>query len=163
MLPMPIWLGAEDSEQDFWVVWCESARHRDVSKFSPTMASHEVGKRIQKARGVEQHRRTGSARFDLAFASLGLSEAPDAPDDRSPEAAAVRAQYYEILRGLCDSEEQLAVISALEAGGGSLAGATALLTSDPTRSLCEKTAVRMIDRAVAELIEAYGKEEEAQS
>jgi len=168
--PIPAWLGQEDSEQDFLVELFLRAKNFDpsLSDSGPyfRFGIHNVGKRVQKARGVEQHRRKSAARFELPTSLFEVDPGDDAVDGRrDPESAVARAQYYEVLRGLCETKAQLAVVRALEAGGGSLAGATARLYSDrdlrvDLRLDSEKRAVAVIVRVVDELIATYGLPEE---
>jgi len=168
--PIPVWHAKEDSDQDFLLDLYLRGRTFDPARASAggyfRHGIHNVGKRIQKARGVEQHRRTGAPRFEKTFTALGLDDAPEVESSsENAERSALRSEYYEILRALCETEEQLAAVCALQAGGGSLAGATARLYEDPDlrrrlRLPTRRRAASLIDRTVSELIAAYGKKEE---
>jgi len=171
--PIPVWHAKEDSEQDFLLTLFLKR-----STFDPERSTaggyfrhgiYDVGKKIQKARGVEQHRRSGPAMFERTFASLAIESHVDLSPatDATGEKAAIRSEYYEILRALCDTGEQLAVVCALQACGGTLAGATGHLFGD--RHLRRRfgisslrQATEMVDRVVDELVAAYGKKDEAQ-
>jgi hypothetical protein len=168
--PIPVWHGAEDSAQDFLVDLFVRTKTFEPSCSSAGGYFHfavkAVGKRIQKARGVEQHRRMGSPRFERVVSAVYPEDPPEVPDSAADlERAFLRKQYYEILCGLCDTPKQLAVVCALRACGGSLAGATAHIYADPDvrrdlRLGSEREATATINRVVDELIAAYGDEDE---
>lgn len=166
--PIPVWHAPEDSEQDFLLDTFIRAKKFDPARstsggFFRFGVRDTVGKRIQDARGVEKHRRRSEPRYEITNAQLGgVVDATD--DSKNAEQEVLRSEYYEILRGLCDTPKQLAIICALQATGGSLAGATTHLYSDPTfrithRISSEREVTLAIDHVVDELISAYGKEE----
>lgn len=170
--PIPVWHSQEDSDQDFLTTLFVRGQRYDPAFSKPGGYFHfglkSVSKVVQKARGVEQHRRTGSPMFERTFSAAGFAGPPEVPDpskESDVERAILRKQYYEILRGLCLTTKQLAVVCALQAGGGSLAGATAHLYSDldlrrDLRLLSEEHATSTVNRVVRELIATYGKKEE---
>jgi len=166
--PIPVWYSEEDSEQDYLLTLYER-----MARFDPEMSKagdychfglKMVVREIQSARGVEKHRRKGPARFERTFTALGIESLPEESSDRDPESESIRAEYYAILKGLCETRSQLAAVCALESSGGNLRAAAAHLYSDhDLRLACrldsEKEARRAITRAVKDLAATYGKDQ----
>jgi len=167
--PIPSWHGAEDTSQDFLLeVWLGEKKYDPAkSRAGKYFRWHVKGamKRVQKARGVEQHRRSGQPRFERPMAmtesetSLLIDGAPDA------EWMTARTQYYSILMQLCTTQRQRVVIAALEMRGGDLDAASVAIVQ-AERSIRRRLGVRtcsdarrLVKRVVDELIEAYGQEE----
>lgn len=135
--PIPAWLTEDDTAQDYLVVLYERSLKYQSEKSSPANYMHfglkNVTRTIQSARGVEQHRRKGPPKFEIVY---GLSPRGDWGDslDASvpgPESEIIRRDYYRILKGLCKTKAQLAVVCALEKTGGSLQDAANELYVDP--------------------------------
>lgn len=171
---VPAWLGREDLEQELRVqlvlhlsrfdgLRAKSASPEAYLSFS---TRKRVQKIVQRAQGLEQHRRSGRARFEIA---VGDTACPDGPTTfqvdagADPHAEVDRAERYGVLRGLCDTEGELAVIGALEVSGGEEDAAADWLWADKRsafrmRFASRACAVRAIRMTVARLLEDYGME-----
>jgi hypothetical protein len=175
--PIPAWHADEDSEQDFLLAIYEN---REVPDGYPPgtyfrLGMRKVDKKIQKARGVEQHRRVGKAVFELPFSSLiranDLGEELEPawlalPVPETQERDIARTEYYAVLKQLCTTQMQRAAVLAMEETNGSLSAAAAYMFADTGSCLVcrldsEEHAARIILRVVDELIETYGEEKEA--
>jgi hypothetical protein len=70
---VPSWLGREDLEQELRIQLWQCSQKYDESRGMPEAwfmsfsARHVVQKIVSKARGIEQHRRTGCVRFDIVI------------------------------------------------------------------------------------------------
>jgi len=171
--PIPTWHAQEDSEQDFLLaIW----QQRDVPEgYAPgtyfRLGLRRTDKKVQKARGVEQHRRRGKPQYERVFSSFSTDGAEDqehpafsVPVEETQEREAARTEYYEILHQLCETRMQRAAITALENTGGGLSAAAAYLFADRESCLVckldsEEHAARIILRVVDELVKMYGNEE----
>lgn len=165
---LPAWLGEEDLHQELLTeVWRSTKRYDkrrsiDAGAYVQFAATKSVAKIVHRARGVEQHRRHGPSRHELAFGDL--SEVDRVSEQLSADEALVRLEQYKILRALCETRDQLAVITALEVSGGTLEAAAAYLYADAdARFVCElvseEHAASTINRVVVELVKDYGMEE----
>lgn len=172
---LPCWLAQEDLEQELLIeAWRHSKTYdpkkAEAGSYAQFSAAKAVSKKIHKARGVEQHRRSGPSRFELTFSSLGDGESfPvfDAQDSSPQDGGLERAQCYAVLMDLCaTSPKQRAVVRALERTQGSLHGAALYLYADlDARLACrlvnEEHAVSVINRVVSRLVEDFGTAEES--
>lgn len=176
--PIPAWHAQADSEQDFLLaIW----QQREVPEgYTPGMyfrlGLRQTDKKVQKARGVEQHRRMGKARYERVFSSFARVDDDgqeqervfDVPVEETQEREAARAEYYAILIQLCTTSMQRAAVRALELTGGGLAAAAAYMFTDKDSCLVckldsEEHAARIITRVVDELVQMYGNEQQEEA
>lgn len=165
---LPAWIGQEDLHQELLTeAWkattrFDAKRSNEPAAYVQFIATKAVSKIVHRARGVEQHRRHGASRYEIACGDFDKFSVTD--PSLEPDEEIDRANKYEILRALCSTEEQRIVLLALELSGGSLEAAAAYLYSDcesrfACRLVSETHAVSVINRAVTELVENYGIEE----
>lgn len=163
---LPSWYGRDDVRQDL-LIWAWEAigkydreRSPNIGRYVEFSATKRTAKRISKAQGVEQHRRSGAVNVERPSSDA----MPDVAMDLALEAEGERDRRYEVLARLCETSRQRYAIAALKKAPGSLAHAGAVMYSDPfvrraLRLASEEQAAACVEDAVAELTNAYGNEE----
>lgn len=166
--PIPQWYTVEDIEQDYL-----SAMHHAAKNYKPELyksgpylrySVKVVIKQVQRARGVDRRTRKGPPKFERTFTSLGV-DMIDGEGTSEHESRLLRKEYYVLLKKLCKTPTELAVINALEISGGTLLDAASTLyeteelrTSASVKS--EAQSRKVINEVVQTLVAKYGTEEQ---
>lgn len=174
---LPNWMCREDLEQEmllvawkFWQGYEADRGNMTKARFVEWKATKRTKKLIQKARGVEQHRRKGKPRIsEVPIIDPGEDDMNASPYHPAVEATQhldfERAQKFAILADVCETHNERAVLSALESDR-SYEGAAAFLYMNEGRRFRlsdEKDAAEMIRDVVNDMVRKFGNSEEARA